>query len=79
MTLPMSGKWRVLVHGVRAFTIHGDEYLELHIEPVEPKMPGSVYSVRVSSHAIGDRSIASGQIVVLTFLMGQVTSAELVA
>jgi hypothetical protein len=69
MALPMIGSWTVRVNDARPFTIHGDEYVELHVTRLEDRTD---HLVRVPRHAL--RSAAPpGSSVALTFLMGQVT------
>jgi hypothetical protein len=70
---PMVGSWLVRVAAVRPFTIHGDYYYELHAE--RPEFPGETLAFRVPRHAIA-AAPKLGQVLELTFLMGQVTSAR---
>ena len=58
------------VRAVKPYTIHGDQYYELHVEREDA--PGSVVAVRVPQHAAKE-GVAVGDRVTLTFLMGQVT------
>jgi hypothetical protein len=69
MSLPMVGSWVVTVLAVRPFTIHGDEYVELHA--VRDGHVGE-HLVRVPRHALKAQPTAGGR-ATLTFLMGQVT------
>ena len=70
MSMPMIGTWTVTVNATRPFTIHGDEYLELHVTRVDEDR--NDHLVRVPKHAL--RIVpAPGSRVTLTFLMGQVT------
>jgi len=72
MPLPMIGTWTVTVNESRPFTIHGDEYLELHVTHAED---ASHHLVRVPRHA-ATMPVPIGGRVVLTFLMGQVTEVR---
>jgi hypothetical protein len=69
MSLPMVGTWTVRVADVRPFTIHGDLYYELLGVRADD---GSNLSLRVPQHAVAEPP-AAGQLVAVTFLMGQVT------
>ncbi len=69
MSLPLVGSWTVRVTDVRPFTIHGDLYYELNGVRVDD---GSGLSLRVPQHAVTEPP-AAGQVVAVTFLMGQVT------
>jgi hypothetical protein len=73
MPPPMIGSWSVEVKAVKPYTIHGDLYYELHIP--NPDSPGQLMAIRLPQHAIQDAPQA-GETLVLTFLMGQVTSAQ---
>lgn len=76
MQLPMTGSWVVQVHAVRPFTIHGDEYFELHLTRADVDAPP--FAVRVPLHALENREApAAGQTLELSFLMGQVTGAAI--
>jgi hypothetical protein len=72
----MFGSWSVEVKEVRPFTIHGDQYYELHITRTEDK-EGSIHSLKVPLHALKGRTPAAGDKLNITFLAGQVTSARL--
>jgi len=69
MSLPLVGTWTVRVADVRPFTIHGDLYYELHGVRVDD---ASSLSLRVPQHAVAEPP-AAGQLLTVTFLMGQVT------
>ncbi len=69
----MVGAWKVSVHATRAFTIHSDLYYELHIERIDA--PGHLLSVRMPQHAMPHPPVA-GDVLEITFLMGQITSAR---
>jgi hypothetical protein len=73
MPPPLIGAWTVEVLAVRPFTIHGDLYYELHV--ADPDQPGQTVAVRVPRHALQDDPQA-GERYTVTFLMGQVTSAQ---
>ena len=73
MSLPMIGTWTVTVNALRPFTIHGDEYVELHVTRVDEDR--SSHLVRVPKHAM-KAPVEAGARVTLTFLMGQVTGAK---
>ena len=74
MQPPMIGTWDVELHQVRPFTIHGDLYYEVHAmrlaEPVQ-----MLVAIRIPQHAAATPP-TSGERWRLSFLMGQVTSAE---
>lgn len=69
----MIGTWTVTIHAVRPFTIHSDLYYELHV--TRPEQPEQLLALRVPQHAARSAPV-EGQSVVVTFLMGQVTSIE---
>jgi hypothetical protein len=73
MNAPMVGSWVVRVHEVRPFSIHGDEYYELHVTRYEDT--SRLMALRVAKHAI-DAQPETGQSLEITFLMGQVTGAK---
>jgi hypothetical protein len=73
MQAPMVGNWKVRVHEVRPFTIHGDLYYELHVTREED--PENLLALRVPQHAINGQP-ATGDLFEVTFLMGQVTGAK---
>ena len=68
----MVGSWKVRVHAIRPFTIHGDLYYELQV--TRHDAPDEPLAVRVPQHACGEIAVADD--VELTFLMGQVTAAK---
>ena len=70
MSFPLVGSWTVRVAEVRPFTIHGDLYFEVHGTRLDD---GSALVLRVPQHAAGATPPAAGQVVTVTFLMGQVT------
>jgi len=74
MTPPMIGNWGADVQAVRPFTIHGDQYYELHVTKADDA-GGQMTAVRVPQHAI-DGVPRAGERLTLTFLMGQVTAAR---
>ena len=74
MPLPMIGNWTVTVNDLRPFTIHGDEYFEMHVTHAADN---SDHLVRVPRHA-ALTPVVAGTRVVLTFLMGQVTEVRAV-
>jgi hypothetical protein len=71
----MTGSWTVDVNAVRPFTIHGDLYWELHVKKFDG--PPEELLLRVPQHAARVEP-APGQRVSVTFLMGQVTSVQLI-
>ena len=71
-SFPLAGSWTVRVADVRPFTIHGDVYYELTGTRVDD---GSAVVLRVAQHAAGG-TLAAGQDVAVTFLMGQVTGVR---
>ena len=74
MTMPMIGDWMVRVEAVKPFAIHGDLYYELHVRAAGDDSP-TLTAVRVPKHAFTEEP-ATGQTLILTLLMGQVTSAK---
>jgi hypothetical protein len=74
----MVGSWTVLVNGVRPFTIHGDLYYELTVartdDTSESNSSGG-FLLRVPQHATASPP-EPGQRLIVTFLMGQVTTAR---
>ncbi|HZL37898.1 MAG TPA: hypothetical protein VFC78_21450 [Tepidisphaeraceae bacterium] len=78
MNAPMFGNWTVRIEQVRPFTIHGDQYFELHVtKPDEPG--GGTMSLKVPLHAMKGQSLKAGDRVIVSFLAGQVTSAMPIA
>ena len=74
MQPPMIGSWTIRVQGARPFTIHGDEYFELHaMRTNDPE--GQPFSLKVPRHALSGDPVA-GQVLLVKFLMGQVTEAK---
>lgn len=81
MKAPMVGSWPVEVKAVQPFTIHGDLYYELDVvrtdEPAAADGRITVWTFRVPEHAApAGGPPQPGDRLVLTFLMGQVTSAK---
>ena len=74
MQPPMVGTWDVELHHVRPFTIHGDIYYEVHVIRTDDPA-NKMLSLRIPQHAIAPPPLP-GQHWRLTFLMGQVTTAE---
>jgi hypothetical protein len=80
MNVPMMGSWQVQVHAVHPFQIHGDQYYELHvIRTDDPAVAGQIVSIKVPQHALSSSPPERGQRLVVTFLMGQVTGARMLA
>jgi hypothetical protein len=74
MQPPMIGSWTVQVKAVRPFSIHGDQYYEL--QAVRTNDPSAqVVSIKLPQHATAGVPQA-GQIMLVKFLMGQVTEAK---
>jgi hypothetical protein len=71
----MVGSWTVRVHAVRPFTIHGDLYYELLVTRADEPQETNGFALRVPQHATTGEP-APDQTLVVTFLMGQVTSAR---
>ena len=71
---PMIGTWTVDVKGVRPFTIHGDQYHELHVTRVDGDV-NELLAIRVPQHAFGEMPQVD-QRLEMTFLMGQVTGVK---
>ena len=74
MQTPMLGSWTVEVKAVRPFTIHGDLYYELQAVRTNDASAQSV-TIRVPQHATTGEPQA-GQVLLVKFLMGQVTEAK---
>ncbi len=69
----MTGEWLVRVQDLRAYTIHGDLYVELTVQPIEE---GSTTTVlKVAEHALGTRP-GVGDKLKVSFLMGQVDRVD---
>lgn len=73
----MLGSWRVRVLAARPFTIHSDLYFELQVMRLD-EAGESGFVLRVPQHAFSAEP-ATGQVLKVTFLMGQVTAAEVEA
>jgi len=74
MQAPMIGSWTVRVEAVHPYTIHGDQYYELHVVRTNDA-DGNVLSLRVPEHALAGPP-AAGQVLLVKFLMGQITEAR---
>ena len=74
MQAPMVGSWSVEVKAARPFTIHGDLYYELHVVRTDDAA-AQVLALRVPQHAVAGEP-AAGDRLNVSFLMGQVTSAQ---
>jgi hypothetical protein len=46
----MAGKWKVRVHRVAPYSIHGDSYYEFAVERVD--VPGEFLALRASAHVL---------------------------
>ena len=75
MNAPMVGSWSVEVKDVKPFTIHGDRYYELQIIRLDDPT-AQLLVIRIPQHAIAEIP-KPGDKLAVTFLMGQVTAAEL--
>ena len=75
MNTPMTGSWSVEVKAVHPFAIHGDPYFELHVIRLDTE-ESPVVALRAARHAVSIEPQA-GQQLRVTFLMGQVTSVNL--
>jgi hypothetical protein len=76
MQLPMTGSWPVRVKAVRPFTIHGDLYYELRAERTDTS--AGELLLRVPQYAAKGEPVA-GQLLDVSFLMGQVTAVDIIA
>ena len=74
MQAPMIGSWTVRVEAVHPFTIHGDQYYELHVVRTNDT-EGNVLSLKIPLHALAGVP-AAGQVLMVKFLMGQITEAR---
>ena len=74
MNAPMVGSWSVEVHAVHPFTIHGDQYYELHVTRIDGE-PGPAFAIKVPRHAAAGEPVV-GQKLLVQFLMGQVTGTK---
>lgn len=85
MDLPIGGGWRVVVHGVEPFTIHGDRYVQLLVErtDADPAVtgrppaagegrPATLLRLRAPAHVLPDPVPAAPFPASITFLLGQV-------
>jgi hypothetical protein len=70
----MTGNWSVDVKAVKPFTIHGDLYYELIVTRADDPAQ-QILALRVPQHAV-TKTPQTGDKLILTFLMGQVTSAK---
>ncbi|HXE55268.1 MAG TPA: hypothetical protein VN541_19750 [Tepidisphaeraceae bacterium] len=74
MQPPMIGSWSVRVDAVRPFTIHGDLYYDLQaVRTNDPQ--GQAFSLKIPQHATAGEP-TPGQVLLVKFLMGQVTEAK---
>jgi hypothetical protein len=76
--VPMVGSWTVRVIAVRPYAIHGDLYFELRVARTDAPVPaGSSLVMKVPQHAVaGGAEPQPGQVLAVTFLMGQVTGVR---
>jgi hypothetical protein len=74
MQPPMIGTWTIQVTSARPYTIHGDLYYELQAVRTDDATKSPII-LRVPQHAVSSQPIP-GQILEVTFLMGQVTAAK---
>ena len=74
MQPPMIGSWTIRVEAVKPFTIHGDQYYELHAVRTN-NAQGEPFSLKVPRHALAGEP-AAGQVLLVKFLMGQITEAK---
>ena len=74
MQTPMIGSWTVRIEAVHPFTIHGDQYYELHAVRTNDAEK-DVLSLKVPQHALSVAP-AAGQVLMVKFLMGQITEAR---
>jgi hypothetical protein len=74
MQNPMVGNWRVLVHGVQPYSIHGDLYYEMQVSRFEDE-PGKLLMLRMPQHVLKSQPRAGDKLSV-GFLMGQVVQAK---
>jgi len=72
MQVPMAGVWHVTVQAARAFSIHGDLYYEMKV--VRDDDPQKVITVQLPQFTVGAQPVP-GEKLVLTMLLGQITSA----
>ena len=70
----MVGSWSVDVKAVKPFTIHGDLYYELHVIRLNDPS-NEMLAIRIPQHAVAGVP-KEGDKLSVTFLMGQVTSAN---
>jgi hypothetical protein len=76
MQPPMIGSWTVQVQAAKPYTIHGDLYYQ--VQAFQTNDPAkSPLLLRIPQHALSTEP-AEGQILTVTFLMGQVTSAKVI-
>ena len=74
MQPPMIGSWTVRIEAVRPFTIHGDQYFELRAVRTNDA-GGNPLSIKIPGHASASEP-RPGQVVMIKFLMGQVTEVR---
>lgn len=77
MQMPMVGSWEICLHNVRTFTIHGDLYYEVQASQTSDPL-NQIFAVRIPQHVLSHPPMSS-EVWRVTFLMGQVTSAERVS
>jgi len=74
MQPPMLGTWTIKVKSTKPYTIHGDLYYEVQAVKTDDPTETSI-TLRIPQHAILAAPMPSQKLTV-TFLMGQVTSAQ---
>ncbi len=77
MNPPMFGSWSVEVKEVRPFTIHGDQYFELHVVRLDDREQ-NLLSLKVAEHSAKGVIPKAGDHLMVSFLAGQVTSIKAV-
>lgn len=76
MNAPMVGSWSVEILAVNPFSIHGDQYYELHVRRTDDATATSAFAIKVPQHATEGGEPRVGQRVTVQFLMGQVTAVK---
>jgi hypothetical protein len=76
MNAPMMGSWLVEILAVKPFSIHGDQYYELHVRRTDDASAASAFALKVPQHAAEGGEPRVGQRVTVQFLMGQVTAVR---
>src|SRR4051812_4926897 len=74
MNAPMMGTWSVEILAVKPFSIHGDQYYELHVRRTDDAAATSAFAIKVPQHAAAGGEPRVGQRASVQFLMGQVTA-----